>query len=191
MQTRSQTQNPSNPTWIKVQPQVNNAIHVATYQLPVPLGDCSVHLLVGSSGKVESGFIMDGGKSGSSINAKAIILNGVGILKKRYGNNWRPLDTWVVTHWDEDHYRGMLDVLTSENFQKQESPRMFAERLNLYAGSTDIPPSVEASLQKHQNNLKVGDLYSQIFVLVDRITDLELSNGQGAPRERSVWSKHG
>ncbi|KAF3318769.1 hypothetical protein TWF173_006786 [Orbilia oligospora] len=85
---------------------------VDNWQIPVPLGDCSVHLLV-KNGKIERAFIMDGGKKADGINPAVPILNTLSLIDKKYGTNW-VFNRWVVTHWDEDHYEGVLSLLESE-----------------------------------------------------------------------------
>ncbi|KAF3171294.1 hypothetical protein EYR41_010098 [Orbilia oligospora] len=85
---------------------------VDNWQIPVPLGDCSVHLLV-KNRKIERAFIMDGGKKADGIDPAVPILNTLSLIDKKYGTNW-VLNRWVVTHWDEDHYEGVLSLLESE-----------------------------------------------------------------------------
>jgi glyoxylase-like metal-dependent hydrolase (beta-lactamase superfamily II) len=104
-------------------------LHVAMYQFPVSLGDCSVHLLVNDKGEVESSFLMDGS---TGTNAGRVIFDGLCILKAAYGAGWKkPLGLWVVTHWDADHYMGMLNFLKNYN---HKSPKLFDGKLMLYAG---------------------------------------------------------
>jgi hypothetical protein len=93
---------------------------VVTYQLPVPCGDCSVHLLLKGKDVVE-GFIMDGGRDADGFNAADVIKKGVSAiaqihfpkdLQKKF------LHSWVVTHWDKDHYEGALGALPDlQNFE--------------------------------------------------------------------------
>jgi hypothetical protein len=64
-----------------------NAVHVATYQFPVGLGDCSVHLLVNNECERVSGFLMDGGKDARDILAAEVIYDGLRVLNwAAYGN---------------------------------------------------------------------------------------------------------
>jgi hypothetical protein len=62
-------------------------VHVATYQLPVGLGDCSVHLLVDENDNVVSGFLMDGGKDARGIVAAKVIDDGLRILTVKGGQD--------------------------------------------------------------------------------------------------------
>ncbi|KAH6957308.1 hypothetical protein DER45DRAFT_595940 [Fusarium avenaceum] len=71
---------------------------VANYQIPVPIGDCSAHFLLDKEKKVQKAFLMDGGTNADGYYAWVQILKGL----------------WVVTHWDEDHYRGVRDLLSSD-----------------------------------------------------------------------------
>ncbi|KAF3278647.1 hypothetical protein TWF132_000873 [Orbilia oligospora] len=85
---------------------------VDNWQIPVPLGDCSVHLLVEGK-KIRRAFIMDGGKKADGIDPIVPILNTLSLIDKKYADtNWT-FDKWVVTHWDEDHYEGVLSLLES------------------------------------------------------------------------------
>jgi glyoxylase-like metal-dependent hydrolase (beta-lactamase superfamily II) len=125
-----------------------NKVHVATYQLPVGLGDCSVHLLVGKEGEVLSGFIMDGGKDASGISAAKVIQDGLNVLKKTYGNKWKPLNAWVVTHWDLDHYGGMVKFV--QQCTEQTLAEFFVNPPRLYSGSPydAAPQAVKNAVQK-------------------------------------------
>ncbi|KAF2108742.1 hypothetical protein BDV96DRAFT_652675 [Lophiotrema nucula] len=86
---------------------------VDNFQVPVPLGDCSIHLLV-EYGVIKRAIIMDGGKSADVFKAYEQILSAIHAVQNRYGHKWR-FDAWVVTHWDEDHYEGVLDLFKANN----------------------------------------------------------------------------
>ncbi|KAK6518680.1 hypothetical protein TWF506_005817 [Arthrobotrys conoides] len=86
---------------------------VDNWQIPVPLGDCSVHLLTYDR-KIKRAFIMDGGKKADQVTPAAAILKTLRLIDRKYGSSWL-LDKWVVTHWDEDHYQGVLDLLASDD----------------------------------------------------------------------------
>ncbi|EGX44895.1 hypothetical protein AOL_s00176g66 [Orbilia oligospora ATCC 24927] len=55
---------------------------------------------------------MDGGKKADGIDPMVPILNTLSIIDKEYGTDWT-FNKWVVTHWDEDHYEGVLTLLES------------------------------------------------------------------------------
>jgi len=58
---------------------------------------------------------MDGGTNADRAGAKDQILKALkGIEEKIRVTGWK-FSAWVVTHWDEDHYRGMLELLASED----------------------------------------------------------------------------
>jgi hypothetical protein len=86
---------------------------IRTYQVPVPIGDCSVHLLVDPKGRVEKAIAMDGGtNSGSGPSAYDRIAQALKEIKSKLGSAWDGrFDAWVVTHWDADHYEGMVEYL--------------------------------------------------------------------------------
>ncbi|KAF5647979.1 hypothetical protein F52700_1193 [Fusarium sp. NRRL 52700] len=54
-----------------------NLPRVVTYQLPVPCGDCSVHLLINWKGKTMSAFIMDGGRDAQELEASHVVHAGL------------------------------------------------------------------------------------------------------------------
>ncbi|KAK1238472.1 hypothetical protein MKX07_006618 [Trichoderma sp. CBMAI-0711] len=90
---------------------------VINYQIPVPIGDCSAHFLVEKdSNKVHRAFLMDGGTNAGSYVAWAQILKGLRFVDLQLGNTWR-FDSWIVTHWDADHYRGVKDLLLNEDIE--------------------------------------------------------------------------
>jgi glyoxylase-like metal-dependent hydrolase (beta-lactamase superfamily II) len=128
--------------------QVNvGAVHVATYQFPVGLGDCSVHLLVDEKDEVVSGFLMDGGKDAPDVLAAGVIYDGLRMLKAAYGDGWTPLRAWAVTHWDEDHYQGMANFI----IDNPDAKTFFTQDVRLYAGQKvkdEMPDLVAKALQK-------------------------------------------
>ncbi|KAG6038680.1 hypothetical protein E4U41_003891 [Claviceps citrina] len=86
---------------------------VANYQIPVPIGDCSAHFLINKEddNKVKNAFLMDGGTNAGGYQAWAQILKGLRLIDLELGSDWK-FDSWVVTHWDEDHYRGVQELLS-------------------------------------------------------------------------------
>ncbi|RBQ66858.1 hypothetical protein FVER14953_13018 [Fusarium verticillioides] len=90
---------------------------VANYQIPVPLGDCSAHFLIERKGvngqQVKKAFLMDGGTNAGGYYAWVQILKGLRHIDLELGTKWK-FDNWVVTHWDEDHYRGVRDLLSTD-----------------------------------------------------------------------------
>ncbi|KAK0624295.1 hypothetical protein B0T14DRAFT_565578 [Immersiella caudata] len=95
--------------------QAQTTWRVDNWQVPVPVGDCSVHLLIKNPGltsmEVVSAFIMDGGKDAAGDAAHEQILKALAAIDESLsGIRWF-LDAWVVTHWDSDHYKGVGDLL--------------------------------------------------------------------------------
>ncbi|UPK95965.1 hypothetical protein LCI18_006900 [Fusarium solani-melongenae] len=110
-----------------------NAIEVDTYQIAVPNGDCSVHLLVQRTafrqGKILKSILMDGGNDGSSSaeNAANIIEKSLKMIRARYdpeGSQEIQFDAWVVTHWDNDHWAGSLRMFQRSMDDNGQSARM-------------------------------------------------------------------
>ena len=92
---------------------------VDNWQIPVPLGDCSVHLLVDEDEKkpkdeaIIHAFIMDGGKGSDGLTAEEQILRALTAIDKARQNWTWKFDAWVVTHWDHDHYAGVQALWTT------------------------------------------------------------------------------
>jgi glyoxylase-like metal-dependent hydrolase (beta-lactamase superfamily II) len=125
-------------------------IHVATYQFPVGLGDCSVHLLVDKDGTVVSGFLMDGGKDAGGVLAAKVIDDGLRLLAAAYGSGWNKLRAWVVTHWDEDHYMGMANWIKDypkNNFFTDEARFYTGPEINEENPYEDMPEPVADALR--------------------------------------------
>ena len=118
-------------------------VHVATYQLPVGLGDCSVHLLVKQDGTIKSGFIMDGGRNSDEIKAGDVIAKGLKTISETYlPSGSKPfLRAWVVTHWDADHYEGVESLLNAKALENY-----FVASPVLYAGSEEFPTGMKTLL---------------------------------------------
>ena len=96
---------------------------VDSYQVPVPLGDCSLHFSVVSEAgvlKIDTAIIVDGGKGedANGKSAKEIIEDTVNKLTPKY-EEFPGFHYWLVSHWDDDHYHGALYYLL-ERKQKQE-----------------------------------------------------------------------
>jgi glyoxylase-like metal-dependent hydrolase (beta-lactamase superfamily II) len=107
---------------------------VVTYQIPVPLGDCSVHLLV-KDDKIDKAFVMDGGRSAGGVKPVTQIVKALTHIDKKYGAEWH-LGAWVVTHWDADHWNGIFDFcLQSRISQKAQTRDYFVKEPMLYCGS--------------------------------------------------------
>ncbi|PTB62069.1 hypothetical protein BBK36DRAFT_1145146 [Trichoderma citrinoviride] len=88
---------------------------VINYQIPVPIGDCSAHFLVDTATKkVHRAFLMDGGMNAGMYVAWVQILKGLRFIDLELGNGWK-FDSWVVTHWDADHYHGVKDLLLNKD----------------------------------------------------------------------------
>ncbi|OPB46581.1 hypothetical protein A0O28_0067030 [Trichoderma guizhouense] len=90
---------------------------VVNYQIPVPIGDCSAHFLVDKlTGTVQRAFLMDGGTNAGVYAAWAQILKALRFIDLELGNDWK-FDSWVVTHWDEDHFHGVKDLLVNNEIE--------------------------------------------------------------------------
>ncbi|KAF3936965.1 hypothetical protein ABW19_dt0208183 [Dactylella cylindrospora] len=120
-------------------PPGNLTVHI--YHVNIPCGDCSIHLLVDTTGAnnnngktflgtILRAVLMDGGRNTSGILAARMILEKIMIIADMYKQP--PLqgekipdahknlpsrirfDSWVITHWDADHYIGSLEFLLDD-----------------------------------------------------------------------------
>ncbi|KAF5013299.1 hypothetical protein FDECE_694 [Fusarium decemcellulare] len=92
----------------------------------------------------------DGGEDGDTHKARDVVLRYLRIIDKELrgflGNKPLRFDAWVVTHWDDDHYTGVLQLLQekSPTTLGQQEARDFVARFKegcskLYCGHK--PPS--------------------------------------------------
>jgi hypothetical protein len=129
-------------------------IEVDTYQVAVDNGDCSIHLLVlrptsgrryGPRGTILRAILMDGGNSStvSGVDASTSIRATIEDIEDLYyqQNLFNGLDeplghhnrlkfhTWIVTHWDADHWMGAMQLLVSEMaaYDKKQSAYLWYE----------------------------------------------------------------
>ncbi|KAF5563669.1 hypothetical protein FPHYL_5067 [Fusarium phyllophilum] len=105
---------------------------VVTYQLPVPCGDCSVHLLIDGGGQTLSAFIMDGGRDAQGLKACDVVLSGLKIITRIHNLRSHFLRAWVVTHWDKDHYEGVLELLQHEKLRNELNEYIRTDNFMLY-----------------------------------------------------------
>lgn len=131
------------PNPVKLEPEEHKAegddrppfYEVYTYQIPVPVGDCSVHLLVDTNANpytIKHAILMDGGKNADRLKAHSIIFAAISHIKTvRYEFSPYQFDAWVVTHWDEDHFQGAIDLFKTNPTIKSE---WFRDNARLYAG---------------------------------------------------------
>lgn len=97
----------------KIEEEIVSPWQVHSYQVPVPLGDCSFHFLVDTSNSkrdINTAILVDGGRDHDA--AAKVIRDTVVTLTPNY--TWHGMegflgfDWWLVTHWDNDHYAGAL-----------------------------------------------------------------------------------
>ncbi|KLO90536.1 uncharacterized protein LW93_10954 [Fusarium fujikuroi] len=92
---------------------------VENFQVPVPLGDCSIHILIKDRESVEYAFIMDGAVDSGEYSASKAIILALDYVKRYLGSQYGieekkiRFNLWVVTHWDADHFRGMMDLIAN------------------------------------------------------------------------------
>lgn len=85
------------------------AYSVKSYFINVGTGDSSVHLLLDGAGGVESAVLIDGGKSA----AQQVVQGAIHHIRQMSYPNFL-FTTIVVSHWDDDHYAGLLALLYND-----------------------------------------------------------------------------
>ncbi|KAI1170963.1 hypothetical protein F4777DRAFT_583403 [Nemania sp. FL0916] len=97
---------------------------VENWQIPVPIGDASAHFLLRISNgddeqisddqtqlpRVVSAFFMDGGDDKYNETAAKMIIRALEAIDRAYTDQWK-FDAIVTTHHDQDHYKGLKDLL--------------------------------------------------------------------------------
>ena len=107
---------------------------VDTYQVGVPNGDCSIHLQVqrgnggggiertgAHRGNIVKAILVDGGSdwAGNSDKAKEILEESIREIQQDYRLQETTIkqlvfNSWVVTHWDRDHWAGALSMIIED-----------------------------------------------------------------------------
>lgn len=141
---------------------------VESFQIPVPGGDCSIHLLVENSpesdlgfwqqnihgthtyetvrkvagqerrGNVVSAVLVDGGHDGGTKFSGEHAANAIKValkeLEKAFGD---PIEftSWVVTHWDRDHYSGSLRMIIDDLQEKVDNNLPLQSKYMKYDGT--------------------------------------------------------
>ena len=169
-------------------PQVdlNDEWRVISYQIPVPIGDCSVHLLRRGS-QIVNAFIMDGGKddaqlSNSAEKAYLRIVQSLEAIDKLESNNVWQLDAWAITHWDADHYMGVEKFFLAGELKNGR--KYFKAEPRLYFGEGDAS---NCQLQGGLLKWKVG--FSVAIYTHNSITNEEYSIESLCPRSGRSWGE--
>jgi hypothetical protein len=100
---------------------------VYNYQVPVPQGDCSVHLLCHEDTCV-SAFVMDGGLGSK---AGACLDRALAKIRTDHGLTGQWLRGWVCTHWDAEW---VLSI--PENGAKADRPATTKDSWKLSSSAT-------------------------------------------------------
>ncbi|KAI3577834.1 hypothetical protein IWW34DRAFT_789549 [Fusarium oxysporum f. sp. albedinis] len=104
---------------------------VVTYQLPVPCGDCSVHLLINEKGETLSAFITDGGRDARKLKASHVVHAGLWLIAKIHEIKRPYLRAWVVTTG--------IKIITRESSNSSKLGTLkdfvFMEDLSLYCAT--------------------------------------------------------
>ncbi|KAI1872499.1 hypothetical protein JX265_005379 [Neoarthrinium moseri] len=107
---------------------------VDSHHVSVKVGDCAVHLLVKNSGKknqeVWGAVLVDGGTSSLNpnlVSSKNAIESITAKLSKLYRLKQLNYETIVVSHWDEDHYGGLVDLIYKDALKAENDKKKLYE----------------------------------------------------------------
>ena len=129
---------------------MSSGIYVTSYHINVKVGDAAIHLVIkGSSGNEEvlRAVLIDGGSSKRNdiLGKDNALKRMIDRLSKLYGTVLA-FDTIVISHWDEDHYGGLVDLLRADMVKAVES--------------NEQPSKVLTYLKwKRENNEEVPETY--------------------------------
>ncbi len=142
---------------------------VVSYHLNIGDGDCAIHLHVNADDKVQSAVLIDGGRgeNGSKLIPEFMESAQFQRWKRSDGSPRVAFDAIVVTHWDDDHAKGLaklfcnsMEAAAKDYIQKNK------DKLNKL-------PALEA-------DIKACKIQSPLF----RYTDKADSNGRFWPLTR-------
>ena len=94
------------------------SIYVTSYHINVKVGDAAIHLVIKGSGGQEEilrAVLIDGGSSkrNAILGKDNALKRMIDRLSTLYGTVLA-FDTIVISHWDEDHYGGLVDLLRAD-----------------------------------------------------------------------------
>lgn len=110
---------------------------VDSFHIPVNEGDCAIHLLVetgpgkgggetvsldrGTRGEVKNAVLVDGGVKENTGETRRRTIEWI---NQHYcvGPKQLQLDSIVITHWDQDHYSGVKQIL-EDSFTEEEKKK--------------------------------------------------------------------
>ena len=101
-------------------------------------GDCSAHFLLDSKGEVFNAFFMDGGVSTTDFKASDAIASALKAFDTKFGPKWK-FSSWVVTHWDADHFYGLIELFFKDKKRAQLNRKFedyFESKSRLYYGGS-------------------------------------------------------
>ncbi|KAF4417924.1 hypothetical protein FACUT_11950 [Fusarium acutatum] len=98
---------------------------------------------------------MDGGRDAQRLRASCVVHAGLWLIAVIHNITGPYLRAWVVTHWDRDHYEGVLSLLKSGTLKGF----VFMEGFSLYCASDEkVVPKASRALKDAgiQSTIKVG-----------------------------------
>lgn len=102
--------------------------HVESFHINVGVGDCAIHLLISDKDTVRAAVLVDGGTAHNNRQLNTLKLDDDSAFRRmvtrinrdyefeQIGGDPEQLtfDSIVVSHWDEDHYGGLVKTLRED-----------------------------------------------------------------------------
>ncbi|KAF5641462.1 uncharacterized protein FTJAE_4114 [Fusarium tjaetaba] len=165
-------------------------IWVENFQVPVPVGDCSIHILIKTPTSVAYAFIMDGGVDSGGYSASEAIKDTLKYVNQYLKSTYKmkksiKFSLWVVTHWDEDHFLGMMDLLAKQLEPSKPSDWMtenFVKKPKLYCGRLE-------NFKQQLNALGFEAAGGESVLGYDLLSGGQIFDKNGTPICESVWEE--
>ncbi|KAF5588625.1 hypothetical protein FPANT_6543, partial [Fusarium pseudoanthophilum] len=161
---------------------------VENFQVPVPLGDCSIHVLIDNRTSVKYAFIMDGGVDSGGYSASKAITKTVVYVNQYLLDKYRietkiKFNLWVVTHWDADHFRGVMDLIKEGVEPPKRSKWMienFVKVPTLYCGRLEEPFISQIS------SLRFKFIGGEMTLGFDMLSGVQIFDQNGTPMSNKL-----
>lgn len=142
---------------------------------------------------------MDGGTNAGIYAAWAQIMKALRFIDLELGSGWT-FDSWVVTHWDADHFRGVKDLLVNNEIQFTRCNRNGANVTKSQPGNFaslyfNPKPVLLCGAWDAKAMFKGGGDFLRPFVEEDKIqswnslTEAKQRSAEGQKLLRCIWGQ--